>query len=33
MTRHFADRDRDQLERVLAENAEYNGAKWSRSRW
>lgn len=27
MTRHFADRDRDDLERVLAENAEYNNAE------
>ncbi|MFC9328929.1 phytanoyl-CoA dioxygenase family protein [Kitasatospora sp. NPDC057015] len=27
MTRHFADRDRDDLERVLAENAAYNGAE------
>ena len=26
MTRHFADRDKDQLEQVLAENAEFNGA-------
>ncbi|MFG1810080.1 phytanoyl-CoA dioxygenase family protein [Streptomyces sp. NPDC049040] len=27
MTRHFAERDKDDLERVLAENAAYNGAE------
>jgi ectoine hydroxylase-related dioxygenase (phytanoyl-CoA dioxygenase family) len=27
VTRHFAERDRDDLERVLAENAAYNGAE------
>ena len=27
MTRHFAERDRDELEQVLAENAAFNGAE------